>query len=181
MTHVLMEERNRFLSFFDQLVEHTIAYATRVHSDGYAVVPIDTPVMFLGTRVNTINIGGLMRHLVLTEALWFDIISKVPDGEHLQFPANAAALLEDVHNGLPILDKYRDLYAAARAKIANMTAGDLNKEIWFAKRGYTALGFLWVVFGHHSFHLGQIDLLMRQQGIEPPEYMEWPKDDGVIG
>ena len=179
-TQRLAAERERFLALFDQLVEHTMAYAGRVHTAGYAVVPIDTPVMFLGTRVNKINIGGLLRHLVLAEAHWFDQLPKAADGEVIPFPDNAA-VLEGVPDGPPLLDKYRQTYAEGREKVAKLTDADLEKTVSFGKRSYTGLGFLWSILGHHGFHVGQIDLLMRQQGIEPPEYMEWPKAEGVIG
>lgn len=46
---------------------------------------------------------------------------------------------------------------------------------------YTVMGFLWITFGHHSYHLGQVDMLMRQNGIYPAEYMEWPNTSTLIG
>jgi uncharacterized damage-inducible protein DinB len=176
----LAGERKRFLSLFDQLVEHTMSYVGRMHEEGYAVVPIDTPVMFLGTRVNKIAIGGLVRHLILAEAHWFERLPKATEGEVIPFPDNAA-VLEGVPDGKALLDKYRETYAQARAHVAGLTDADLNKTISFANRSYTGLGFLWSILGHHGFHVGQIDILMRQQGIEPPEYMEWPKAEGVVG
>lgn len=176
----LARERDRFLQLFDQLFEHTLNYVARVDDAGYAVVPIDSPVMFLGTRVNTINIGGLVRHLMLAEAHWFDSLATAQDGAVIPFPSNAA-VLAGVSNGAPLIERYRQSYAEARPKVAQLTDADLEKTVSFAKRSYTGMGLLWSIHGHHGFHVGQLDLLMRQQGIEPPEYMEWPKAQGIVG
>lgn len=175
-----MSEPNRFLALFDQVVDQTIAFAELVDRAGYAAVPVDTPALFLGTRVDKITIGALVRHLLLAEAHWFEQVRDVSPGGVIPFPSNAAAL-EGIPDGAPLLETYRRSYAERRSQLEALTEADLTKEIVFAGRRYTVIGFLWTVLGHHSFHLGQIDLLMRQQGIEPPEYMEWPEDQRVLG
>ncbi|MEE2031991.1 DinB family protein [Rhodococcus chondri] len=175
-----MSERDRFLSLFDQIVEQTIAFAELVDDASYTAVPIDTPELFLGTRVDKITIGGLLRHLILAEAHWFEQVRQASPGAAIPFPGNAAAL-EEIPDGVPLLERYRRDYTNGRAQLRTLTEEDLAKEVSFAGRRYTVMGFLWTVLGHHSFHLGQIDLLMRQQGIEPPEYMEWPENRLIIG
>lgn len=175
-----MSELDRFLGLFDQLVEQTLAFAELVDDAGYAAVPVDTPALFLGTRVNKITIGSLVRHLLLAEAHWFDQLRQVAPGGAIPFPDNAA-VLEEIPNGAPLLEKYRQSYKVGCAHLEELTEADLAKEVVFAGRRYTAMGFLWTVLGHHSFHLGQIDLLMRQQGTEPLEYMEWPEDQQILG
>jgi len=66
-------------------------------------------------------------------------------------------------------------------KLNTLTLATLEKEIVFTGRRYTGIGFLWSVLGHHAYHLGQIDLLMRQQDLAAPEYMEWPETGRVLG
>lgn len=174
-----MNELRRFLSLFDTLVEHTLKYLSRSDVAQYEIVPVDTPLMFLGTRVNKINIGALLRHLILAEHHWFTSLPEVEPGGTIPFPKNAAAL-DEVPDGPELLQKYRDSYAEARRSLEKLTAHDLEKEVTFGKTRYNGLGLLWTILGHHSFHLGQIDLLQRQQNIEPPEYMEWPTHE-VLG
>ncbi len=176
-----MDELRRFTSLFDQLVEHTFSYLARIDDlASYATVPIDSDVNFLGTRVNRIHIGSLLRHYVVAEAHWFAQLARAEDGAIIPFPDNAA-ILEGIEDGEPLLHAYRTIYLRAKQDLASIGGDDLNKRIRFAGRNYTVMGMLWTILSHHSFHLGQIDLLMRQQNIQPPEYMEWPEREAVIG
>jgi uncharacterized damage-inducible protein DinB len=175
-----MDELERFCRLFDQLVEHTFQYLEQVDVQNYAAIPVDSPTMFLGSRVNQINIGSLLRHLILTETHWFESLPLVMNKATIPFAQNAS-MLETIKNGRPLMDNYRAAYGAMKQNLSTLTEADLTKQITFAGHKYSVIGFLWTILGHHSFHLGQIDLLLRQQSFSPPEYMEWPEAQGVLG
>ncbi len=179
-TSQMPSELQRFLTLFDQLMEQTFAYLKRVDTPAYAAVPVDSDVMFLGTRVNKINIGGLVRHLTLAEPHWFESLSSASDGDTIPLPGKSS-LLEGVGDGQPLVDAYRSAYARCQPPLEKLTETELNKRVSFVGRHYTVMGLLWTVLGHHNFHLGQIDLLMVQENIQPPEYMEWPEVTRVLG
>ncbi len=179
-TSQMPSELQRFLNLFDQFMEHTFAYLKRVDTPAYASVPVDSDVMFLGTRVSKINIGGLVRHLILAEPHWFESLSSASDGDTIPLPGNSS-LLEGVGDGQPLVDTYRSAYARCRPLLEKLTETELNKRVSFVGRHYTVMGLLWTILGHHNFHLGQVDLLMRQENIQPPEYMEWPEVSRVLG
>jgi uncharacterized damage-inducible protein DinB len=175
-----MREIDRFLSLFDQLIEQTLAFVRRINNNAYSAIPVDTDVLFLGTRVNKITIGALLRHLILAETHWFKTLPSLEENAVIPFPQNAS-LLEGIQDGQPLLDTYRSTYANSRQLLSSLSFSELNKQVSFAGRHYTVMGFLWTILGHHSFHLGQIDLILRQQNITPPEYMEWSETMRVLG
>lgn len=180
VTHPLMQELARFEKLFEQLFEHTYEYLDRIKDiNAYAMVPVDSSVNFLGTRVNKITIGNLLRHYIMAEAHWFESLAQTQDGGTIPFPQNAD-LLEGIEDGHALWETYRNSYTLSKQHLEALTLEDLTKTVLFANRRYTGLGLLWSILGHHGFHLGQIDLLMRQQNIEPPEYMEWPEVREVI-
>lgn len=176
-THTEIE---RFLSLFDQLIEQTFSFVSQTHLTAYQAIPVDSDVMFLGTRVNKITVSSLIHHLILAEAHWFETVKSIDNGGVIPFPANAE-LLMGINDGQPLVEKYRRTYEVSRQHLLSLSAVDLDKQVSFANRKYTVIGFLWTVLGHHSFHLGQIDLLLRQQNFAPPEYMEWQETKEVIG
>lgn len=176
-THTEIE---RFLSLFEQLIEQTFSFVSQTDLAAYQAIIVDSDVMFLGTRVNKISVSSLIRHLILAEAHWFETVKSIENGGVIPFPANANLLI-GVNDGQPLVEKYRHTYEVSRQHLLSLSAVDLEKQVYFAERQYTVMGFLWTVLGHHSFHLGQIDLLLRQQNIAPPEYMEWREIEGVIG
>ncbi|MBC8084512.1 MAG: DinB family protein [Hymenobacter sp.] len=172
-------ELDRFIALHDQQVQQMADFVGTISHEIYAAIPVDSPALFLGSRVKKITIGGLVRHLILAEAHWFAAVKTAADGDTIPLPQNAA-LLEGVPDGGPLLDKYAATYAVSLERLRSLTAADLTKRIVFVGRQYTVMGFLWTVLGHHGFHLGQLDLLLRQQGIEAPEYMEWAEQTAVI-
>ena len=101
----MSSELQRFLNLFDQLMEQTFAYLKRVDTPAYASVPVDSDVMFLGTRVSKINIGGLVRHLILAEPHWFESLSSISDGDIIPLPGNPS-LFEGVGDGQPLVEGY---------------------------------------------------------------------------
>lgn len=176
----ISSERQRFLNLFDQLMEHTFEYLERVDTPAYASVPVDSDVMFLGTRANKTNIGGLVRHLLLAERHWFESLSSADDGVTIPLPGNSS-LLEGVGDGQPLVETCRSAYARCRPLLEKLTEIELNKRVSFVDRHYTVMALLWTVLGHHNFYRGQVDLVMRQENIQPPEYMEWPEVARVLG
>jgi len=174
-------EFERFLSLFDQLIEHTFDYANLISKDAaYSVIPIDSDVNFLGTRVNSITIGALVRHLILAESHWIGQILEIENGGTIPFPDNTS-YLDNVADGQALMDAYGRSCRKMRKQLVSFDSGMLEKTFKFAGRNYTGMGMLWSIHAHHAFHLGQMDLLMRQQNIEPCEYMEWPEVRELIG
>ncbi len=174
-------EFNRFLSLHEQLFLQTLNLLNDIDNDEiYNKIFIDNNVMYLGTRVNKITIGGLIRHFVLAEIHWFEIMKE--DKEEIMIPKpDNASLLEHIKDGNDLIERYKEVFAKGKKILETYTEKDLNKTVSFMGRKYTTMGFLWVTFGHHSYHLGQIDMLMRQHEIYPAEYMEWPNNETVIG
>ncbi len=56
----------------------------------------------------------------------------------------------------------------------------LERPVLAMGRRFTVEGFLWALYGHHCYHFGQIDLLMRQQDVTPPEFIQLPELERVI-
>lgn len=175
-----MNELKRFISLFDQEVIHTFDYLGMLSNMQWSAIPRDSEALFLGTRINKITIGALTRHLVNAESHWLEQIGSLPAAAAMPLPGRPTAL-EGIADGLALIDAYRAAHAGNLEKLNALTLATLEKEIVFTGRRYTGIGFLWSVLGHHAYHLGQIDLLMRQQDLAAPEYMEWPETGRVLG
>lgn len=175
-----MNELERFISLFDQTIIHTFDYLGMVKNTQWGAIPCDSEALFLGTRVNKITVGALTRHLIHAERHWFEQLGTLPVAATMPLPGKPMAL-EEIMDGPGLIDAYRVAHAGNLKKLHTLTSATLDKEIVFTGRRYTGIGFLWAVSGHHAYHLGQIDLLMRQQNLIAPEYMEWPETGRVLG
>ena len=168
-----------FIDLFSRRVEHTFTYLAQLPPEVWQKVPLDSPYMFLGTRVNSIQISSLIRHLVLAETHWFEQIHRLPHKSSIPFPNNRE-LLSQVTDGIELITTYRKLHQHSMQTLSAMPKEELKKVLCFAERHYRVETLLWQILGHHSYHMGQVDILMRQLGFEPPEYMEWPQGTGDI-
>lgn len=168
-----------FIDLFSKRVEHTFTYLQQLPPEVWTKTPVDSPYMFLGTRVNSIQISTLIRHIALAETHWFEQIQNLPHEGTIPFPANSE-LLSTVNDGMELITAYRNLHQCSMQLLANMSPENLQKVLCFAGRQYRVETLLWQILGHHSYHMGQVDILMRQLGFEPPEYMEWPQAEGEI-
>ena len=177
-----MNELERFISLFNQEVVHTFDYLAMLDDAHWSAIPKDSDALFLGSRVNKITIGALTRHLMNAESHWFGQIAPLAAGGAMPLPSSAgAAQKQDVAEGPWLIDAYKTAHAGNLDKLHALTPVVLEKEILFTGRRYTGIGFLWSILGHHAYHLGQIDLLMRQSGMIAPEYMEWPETGKLLG
>ncbi|MHB0919867.1 MAG: DinB family protein [Thiomonas delicata] len=175
-----MNELKRFISLFDQQVIHTFDYLNMLSDPQWGAIPVDSETLFLGTRVNKITIGALTRHLINAESHWFKQLASLPALAAMPLPGKSDSL-DEVADGVALIDAYRAMHATNLESLHALTPADLEKEFVFTGRRYTSIGFLWSVLGHHAYHLGQIDLLMRQQGLAAPEYMEWQETGRLLG
>ena len=172
-------EVERFVSIFGQQVQHGWDFVARIPPGDWSAVPVDSETMFLGTRVNRISISALVRHLCVAEMHWFSLLPDLAAGGTLPIPPSTHAL-DDVEGGEALISRYRDAHLAALASVRSWPPELLEKKFTFVGLRFTVMGFLWAIHGHHGFHLGQIDLLLRQVGRSPPEYMEWHERRAVI-
>lgn len=173
-------EQKRFISMYRAQVQHTLDFVENVSVDRFKEVPIDSDSMFMGTRINTINIGSLIRHMIVAENHWFHALAEVKEGEVVPVPNNAS-VIEGVADGVPLLNRLSKVTEEGIQRIEQFDAARLNTKFEFVGINYTVMGFLWALYAHHAFHKGQIDLLMRQMSFSPAEYMEHRNPPVLVG
>lgn len=174
-----MDEFERFQSLFNQQVLHTLNTLETVPVPTWQAVPADSSTNYLGARVNRITIEALLKHLCQAEQHWTKALGGVRHGQKMM-PPTGEALPSDVKPGLDLISQYRVIHKFNLARIRELEGEQLNTEFLFAERRFTVMGFLWAMYGHHSYHFGQIDLLLRQQEHLPPEFLEYPERSKVI-
>ncbi|MFA5974015.1 MAG: DinB family protein [Lentimicrobiaceae bacterium] len=174
-----MNEFERFKSIYAQQTMHTLDFLNMLSQEQWQAIPHNSDALFLGTRVNKITVSALVKHLIITGRHWINSVNSLPVGSTIPIPGNTA-LLDKVPDGTELMESYRIALEDNKQLLSGLTDGNLEKELIFAGRHYTGMGILWAMFGHHAYHLGQLDLLMRQMNITAPEYMEWSETKKVI-
>jgi uncharacterized damage-inducible protein DinB len=165
------KEHERFLTLFQRMVDHTDAWIAKTPRDKLDWVPIQTSAMRFGDRVSRVTIKGLVAHIVVGEAHWAHFL---PDCE------NGAAMLPPAYSALAEEFERGDFQALAhRTQAENMnafralSADELAKEVTWVGRRWTVMGFLWGAYAHRAFHIGNMDIYLRQAGVVAPEFFEF--------
>lgn len=175
-----MTELERFCSLFNQEVLHTFDYLRAIDEAQWRGIPSDSEALYLGTRVNKITIGALARHLATAESHWISELPLIPPNGTMPL-AEKDPVIEAVKTVPSFIGVYEDRHQKNMTRLRDLGPTDIEKPLVFTHRHYTGMGFLWSILGHHAYHLGQMDLLMRQQDVLAPEYMEWQETEQLLG
>ena len=174
------DELARFADLFDQLITRTMAYAALVpQGDGYQRVPVTTSAMYLGARTNTITISALIKHLLIAETHWLGALRDAHAGTSIPFPASSTSL--DAMADTALAAEYEARVRRALDEFLPVGRDKLDLVVTFDGRSYTVAAFLWTMHAHHAYHIGQLDLILRQMDIYPPEFMQWAETTRVLG
>lgn len=175
------QEFSRFLNMWGCSMHRFGKIINQSTESSYRNVPIKTTTNFLGDRVGEIMIDTLVRHLVVAERHWFKSLAKIEDGATIPKPEGIVANADLTYQNAAQF--YIDEVGNAFKDLKNINIAQLEKKIKWSGNTFTVMGFLWAIFTHHTYHLGQIDLLLRQHEIYPLDIFD-PKalgSEGVLG
>ncbi len=167
----MSEELDRFLVLFDRLVHFT--------HDGVANTPkemlgwhppVDADVRF-GERVTDVTIKNLFIHLTVGEHNWVRALRDCEDGAVIKTPRDPA-LTESIAAG-DFLETAARMHTENMQVVRGYTDDTLRKSMEFSERSWSVMGFLWAIYGHRNYHLGNIDMYWRLGAGEAPDYFNF--------
>ena len=164
-------ELERFLSLFDGLVISSNAWMTRTPEKKLDWVPFDNPNMKFGDRISTITMRSVYIHTTVGEHLWAKALADCDDGAMLKFdPADVRSLTEKLNASEDLVGDAMKLHADNMALFRGYGEEQLRKKIRWSGREWTVMGFLWAIYSHRSYHLGNIDIFMREADEAAPDF-----------
>lgn len=175
-----MNEVERFVSLYNQQVTLSLNVLEQIPEELWTAIPADSDTNYLGQRIKRITIEALAGHLMRAENYWTRTLSRILANEEMPPPVGVP-MLELASAGVPLVNQYRMELKNNLNRILGFSPEQLTTVFSFIGRKFTVQGFLWAMYAHHSYHFGQIDLLLRQQSHLPPEFLELPDRDHLIG
>lgn len=177
--HGGMSNVHPFLALFEQQALLSLSILDTVPLPLWTALPADSDTNYLGTRVHKITVDALVRHMCLAETGWIEQLPLLEPGAAMP-PPMGSTRLDGIASGPELVAAYRRWLAHNLQAVAALDEVTLVKEVTFVGRRYTVQGFLWAIYGHHCYHFGQADLLLRQQGFLPGEFLEYAQTGRVI-
>ena len=167
----MTQELDRFLALFDGLFISTNSWMTGTPEKKQDWVPFDNPNMKFGDRISTITIKSVYIHTIVGEHFWARALKDCEDGAVLKHDRDRVVTLTgELAASDDFLADSIKLHKANMALFRSYTDDQLKKKIHWSGREWTVMGFLWAIYSHRSYHLGNIDILMREADEPAPDF-----------
>ncbi len=129
----------------------------------------------LRSRPEFTKAAGLVAHLVAARELWLFRLGAIAEGPQDLFPAVTTlhGVAEDLEAIETAWSGYLDRLDDARL-VQPLRYRSIEGE-WYST---AIVDILTQLFGHSAYHRGQIALLLRQLGLEPPitDFVYWARE-----
>jgi len=149
-----LKELKLISSLFDQEVKHTLSFLDSLKDEDWNTLsqPWDS-FLFHGHSRN-LRLKEILVHMAMLEHYVIDAISKQETGSVLTTEGDET-LCEHGDNQ-DLIACYQSTHEENLKKLSGLRANDLDKQLTFLGQRYTGIGLLWMLTGHHAFHLGQL-------------------------
>lgn len=165
------QELDRFLKLFDALVDSNNSWLAGTPKEKLEWVPFDNENMKFGDRISVITIKSVYIHTIVGEHIWARMLKDCGDGASLKFARDeVVALSGRLTTAKDLVGEAMTLHADNMRNFTSYTDDQLAKAVEWSGRKWTIMGFLWGIYSHRSYHLGNIDILMREADQKAPDF-----------
>jgi len=167
----MKNEKERFLVFYDRLVNFTHDCVERLPAEMLHWQPPMGAEISFGERVEDVNVENLYLHLVVGEHLWIRNLRDCAEGDTIALPIDKEMTADLAQQDY--LSASLSMHGENMAIIGQFDADRMAMTIWFSGRKWTVQGFLWAMYGHRNYHIGNIDTYCRLAGSQAPDYFQF--------
>ncbi|MFV2039288.1 MAG: hypothetical protein ACC660_03505 [Acidimicrobiales bacterium] len=167
----MKNEKGRFLTFYDRLVNFAHDFVLRLPSEMLHWQPDTEADMRFGERVEDVTVESLYLHLVVGEHLWTRNLRDCVEGDIIPLPID-----KDMTARLASGDYLADslmMHGENLDIIAAFDDAHMARSLLFSDRKWSVQGFLWAIYGHRNYHIGNIDTYCRLAGAPAPDYFQF--------
>jgi uncharacterized damage-inducible protein DinB len=162
-------ELERFLTLFEGIALSTDKWMAATPADKLDWTPVDNPNMKFGDRISTITIRSVFVHVIVGECWWAKTYRDCEDGEVFTATPNPE-LTDKLMKSADLVGDARKLHEENMDHYRNYSDEQLNKKITWMGREWTIMGFLWAIYSHRSYHLGNMDIYLREADAVAPDF-----------
>lgn len=166
-------ELKRFLALFDKLVGETTQWIEKTPIVSLDWTPPSDSGIHFGTRLRHASVKTLFVHMAVADNVWAKAIRDSAPGDTIPLPRD----MNFFHSKLDgdFVKNTQDLHLETMNIMENLTSDALEKQLVFAgdKSTWTGMGFLWAIWGHRSYHLGNLDMLVRIKTGSAPDFFSF--------
>ena len=157
-------ELDRFLNLFDALVVASNKWMESTPPEKLDWIPVDNPNMRFGDRISRITIRSLYVHTLTGEKMWAGMLAGCREGDTFK-PVLEKELTQRLMTSTNLIEDAMQVHRENMEVFANFTEARLDANIQWVAHDWTVMGFLWGIYSHRSYHLGNIDIYLREADV----------------
>jgi uncharacterized damage-inducible protein DinB len=164
----MVSEIERFLELYGALARVTHDWISAAPDDVLEWVPVDgEDSLFIDGR-GRMSIVGQYIHIIVGDHVQAPQLATCDDGAVVNaFDTDIAAKLRASAN---LIDDARAMHDEDMTHFAAIGEAQMEKHILRGEHQWRLADYLWSIYSHRAFHVGNMDIYLRAAGVAPPAF-----------
>jgi len=161
-------ELDRFLDLYGNVARATNAWMAAAPPELHDWIPDDGPgSQFIDGR-GRLSLKGFYIHLVMGDHVQAPQLAACADGATITVSDKAVA--ERLAASEDLVGDAIKLHEQDMVHFRAISDAQMEKTIYRGKHEWTVASYLWSIYSHRAFHIGNMDMHLRARQIAPPAY-----------
>jgi uncharacterized damage-inducible protein DinB len=163
-----VSEIERFLKLYGALARATHDWIAAAPDDVLEWVPVDSEdSLFIDGR-GRMSILGQYIHIIVGDHVQAPQLANCDDGAALNaFDKDIAGRLRASPT---LIHDAKAMHDEDMKHFASISEAQLEKHVLRGEHQWRLADYLWSIYSHRAFHVGNMDIYLRATGITPPAY-----------
>jgi uncharacterized damage-inducible protein DinB len=164
----MVSEIERFLELYGALARVTHDWISAAPDDVLEWVPVDSEdSLFIDGR-GRMSILGQYIHIIVGDHVQAPQLANCDDGAALNaFDKDIAGRLRASPT---LIHDAKAMHDEDMKHFASISEAQLEKHVLRGEHQWRLADYLWSIYSHRAFHVGNMDIYLRATGITPPAY-----------
>ena len=164
----MSNELSRFLDLYGTVVEATNDWIRTTPPELLDWIPDDGPGNLFTDARGKLSIRQFYAHLVSSDHVQSPQLWSCDDGASIvSSDKDCAAALMASDN---LVGDATKLHQEDMENFAKITDGQMEKTVTRGTHQWSVAGYLWTIYSHRAFHVGNMDIYLRERKVAPPNY-----------
>jgi len=164
----MSSELNRVLELYGNVARATNEWVAAAPADLLDWIPDDGPGSEFIDGRGRLSIRTLYVHLVMGDHVQAPQLSSCKAGATITF--SDPALTERLMASKDLVGDAMKLHEEDMAQFRAITEEQMEKTVYRGRKEWTVASYLWSIYSHRAFHVGNMDIYLRASRIAPPAY-----------
>jgi uncharacterized damage-inducible protein DinB len=162
----MTSEIERFLELYGALARVTHDWIRAAPDDVLEWIPVEGPESLFIDRRGRMSIVGQYIHIIVGDHVQAPQLANCADGAKLNaFDKDLSARLRESPD---LVEDAEAMHLDDMGHFAAISEAQMEKHVYRGEHRWRLADYLWSLYSHRAFHVGNMDIYLRVAGATPP-------------